>query len=99
MSQIPTIEDIKEIACDFLWENKDVFRFGYSSVRKRFDEWLLENKYHQNKLQSDETLRKQACGGWKEEYDSAVNEIGQLQEQLKEAEYEIRSLQSELNSR
>jgi hypothetical protein len=36
---------------------------------------------------------------WKEEYDQAVNEIGQLQEQLKEAENEIRSLQSELNSR
>lgn len=33
---------------------------------------------------------------WKQEYDAAVNEIGQLQEQLKEAEAEIRSLQQEL---
>ena len=29
---------------------------------------------------------------WKEEYDQAVNEIGQLQDQLKEAENEIREL-------
>jgi len=33
---------------------------------------------------------------WKEEYDQAVNEIGQLQDQLKEAENEIRELNRNL---
>lgn len=33
---------------------------------------------------------------WKKEYDAAVNEIGQLQDQLKDAESEIRQLNNEL---
>lgn len=35
----------------------------------------------------------------REEYENAVNEIGQLQEQLKEAEEEIRELNREINQR
>lgn len=36
---------------------------------------------------------------WKQEYDEAVKEIGNLQDQLKDAESAIRDMESELRSR
>ena len=36
---------------------------------------------------------------WKQEYDEAVKEIGNLQDQLKDAESAIRAMESELRSR
>ena len=36
---------------------------------------------------------------WKQEYDEAVKEIGNLQDQLKDAESVIRDMESELRSR
>ena len=46
----------KELACDFMWENKrpDI-NDGYQAVRKLFDEWLSQNSYHQNKLSAPNT--------------------------------------------
>jgi len=62
-------------------------RYEYETVP--YDEYIewLEEKYEGLKKEIAEV-----CIDWKSEYDDAVNEIGQLQEQLEEAQYEIKEL-------
>lgn len=63
----------------------------YEEVAKVMAEYAATKPSQPQEVGQDEL-------GWKQEYDAAVNEIGQLQDQLKEAEAYIRELQNELRS-
>lgn len=67
-----------------------------------YDEWQDVGEDYEVLEWLDESpsaeVKEQQGVDWKQEYDAAINEIGQLQEQLKEAENEIRQLHNELNN-
>jgi chromosome segregation ATPase len=56
--------------------------------------WIKEDKEKQ--AESEKQERVDSLTDWKTEYDAAVNEIGQLQDQLKEAENEIIELNNQI---
>jgi hypothetical protein len=56
--------------------------------------WIREDKEKQ--AESEKQERVDSLTDWKTEYDAAVNEIGQLQDQLKEAENEIIELNNQI---
>lgn len=98
------ISELKEeIRCQ-----QDLKQFDISQLQQRISELEKENKTIQDAFNNNhnefmelaahakdiEKERDELKEGinWKEEYDQAVNEIGQLQDRLKEAEDEIRDL-------
>jgi len=72
--------------CDHMIDTANLYNEEYV-------EWL-EDKY-----EGMEKELKGVCIDWKSEYDDAVYEIGQLQDQLENAEDEIRDLNYEIKIR
>ncbi len=75
----------KEIADDEEWNALTI---------TEYIEWL-EEKLINTQKQADEYIR---LHNYKEDYDDALYEIGQLQDQLYDAEEEIRELNSTVNN-
>jgi chromosome segregation ATPase len=63
-----------------------------SAFDNNYKEFMLLGTHAKDLEKERDELKAEIGIDWKEEYDQAVNEIGQLQDRLKEAEDEIRDL-------
>jgi predicted nucleic acid-binding Zn-ribbon protein len=85
-------KEIDKLKGDFVyWKLEALAKQDEVNILVKAQQPFLDEIYTQQ-LRIKELETKTSGVNWKEEYDQAVNEIGQLQDQLKEAEDELRDL-------